>query len=161
MKLVVGKMKYIRRDEVLAVLELAKNSTILNELSEEYSKQTEQQITPELAVNMMKNAIEKGAIGKNNAFVSDQTAAANAMWEATGLGGNWIYEHHDGEVIQKVEHPIYQVNGHFVNSYNFFPWHNVNNHIFDVFDDKIKPIKNESFDNRKIKSTRLFELDET
>ena len=154
-------MKYIRRDEVLAVLELAKNSTILNELSEEYSKQTEQQITPELAVSMMKNAIEKGAIGKNNAFVSDQAAAANAMWEATGLGGNWIYERHDGEVIQKAEHPIYQVNGHFVNSYNFFPWHNINNHIFDVFDDKIKPIKNESFDNRKIKSTRLFKLDET
>ena len=81
--------------------------------------------------------------------------------EATGLGGNWIYERHDGEVIQKAEHPIYQVNGHFVNSYNFFPWHNINNHIFDVFDDKIKPIKNESFDNRKIKSTRLFKLDET
>ena len=79
MKLVMGKMKYIRRDEVLAVLELAKNSTILNELSEEYSKQTEQQITPELAVSMMKNAIEKGAIGKNNAFVSDQAAAAFEM----------------------------------------------------------------------------------
>ena len=144
-------------------------TSILNELSEEYTITTGKKLTEELAVKMMKNAIkEKGILDDDNywAYVKYPGVAANAMWKAAGLEGYWNYERKDGEYIVTDKHAVYGVGhsftdeiAHFVNTVESNGKNNTVS-IFDVWDGNKKVVKNKKagYDGREVKSTRLFRV---
>lgn len=138
-------------------------TSILNELSEEYTKSTGKQLTDDDAVMMMKYAVESGGVLDTKshwAYVKDPEKAANGMWKVTGLCGNWTYEKVDN-YVPDAKHAVYGVGHsevkHFVNSTGIYMDEN-KYEIFDVWDGQKKIIKNkiDGYDNRKILTTRLF-----
>lgn len=66
-------------------------TSLLNEISEQYTTQTREQLTFDQGLNMMQNAVDNGSIDLNNAFVRWEDAA-NDMWSDTGLMGDWNYD---------------------------------------------------------------------
>ncbi len=66
-------------------------TSLLNEISEQYTTQTREQLTFDQGLNMMQNAVDNGSIDPNNAFVSWEDAS-NDMWSDTGLMGDWNYD---------------------------------------------------------------------
>ena len=65
--------------------------SIINELSEQYSKETGKSLTDAQVVDAMKKAIDAGKIRGTDAFVKDWGKAAQIMGEAIGLKGKWTY----------------------------------------------------------------------
>lgn len=66
-------------------------TSLLNELSEQYTKNTGYQMSQEQANKAMKAAVDSKAVRKENAHVDDWAAAANDMWKSTGQSGNYTY----------------------------------------------------------------------
>lgn len=93
-------------------------TSLLNEISEEYTEQTGEQLTKEQAVDAMSAAVEGGYIDSNDAFVKDWEGAADEMWESTGQDGDFVYNE-----SEDADHVIYAQDtkggpevDHFVNS---------------------------------------------
>ena len=93
-------------------------TSLLNEISEEYTEQTGKQLTKEQAEEAMAAAVEGGYIDSNDAFVNDWEGAADEMWESTGLDGDFVYNE-----SEDADHIIYAQDtkggpgvDHFVNS---------------------------------------------
>lgn len=93
-------------------------TSLLNEISEEYTEQTGKQLTKEQAEDAMAAAVEGGYIDSNDAFVNDWEGAADEMWESTGLDGDFVYNE-----SEDADHIIYAQDtkggpgvDHFVNS---------------------------------------------
>ncbi|NLD47233.1 MAG: phage tail protein [Clostridiaceae bacterium] len=66
-------------------------TSLLNELSEQYTANTGSQMTQEQANAAMQNAIDSGNISEDNANVNSWEGAANDMWSSTGQSGNYTY----------------------------------------------------------------------
>lgn len=66
-------------------------TSILNELSEQYTKETGKQLTDAQALDAMRKAVDAGVIAGNDAFVNDWGRAAQVMSDALGLKGKWTY----------------------------------------------------------------------
>lgn len=66
-------------------------TSLLNGISEQYTEITGQQMTAEQAEAAIRAAVENGSINSDNAYVNNWESAANDMWSATGLEGNFIY----------------------------------------------------------------------
>lgn len=66
-------------------------TSIINELSEQYSKETGKTLNDAQVVDAMKKAIDAGKIRGTDAFVKDWGGAAQIMGEAIGLKGKWTY----------------------------------------------------------------------
>lgn len=103
-------------------------TSLLNEISEEYTEQTGEQLTKEQAEDAMSAAVEGGYIDSNDAFVKDWEGAADEMWESTGQDGDFVYNE-----SEDADHVIYAQDtnddsnvDHFVNSTEpgqyFDPW---------------------------------------
>ena len=92
-------------------------TSLLNELSKEYTEQTGTAMTWEQGLMSIHYAINSKDIDLNNATVNNWSSAANSMWNATGQKGTWT-ENSDGN------HQIYAIDRnndaanaeHFVNS---------------------------------------------
>lgn len=67
----------------------------LNSVSENYTILTGRQMTDQMAIQAISNAISNGAIRSDNAYVRSWAAAANAMWSATKLPGKFSYNQVD------------------------------------------------------------------
>lgn len=93
-------------------------TSLLNEISEEYTEQTGEQLTKEQAEDAMSAAVEGGYIDSNDAFVKDWEGAADEMWKSTGQDGDFVYNE-----SEDADHVIYAQDtkggpgvDHFVNS---------------------------------------------
>lgn len=149
-------------------------TSILNEVSEEYTIETGLRLTNAQAIKMMKKAVDDGYIGSEKAFVHNTAAAANSMSSVVNMKGTWSVERIDGAFIEDGKHEIYQVNGHFVNTFDTAT-SNSGTQIFDVLNSQVKKVKpgvfndrdkdgkiletthnGHSFDHREIISTRIL-----
>jgi hypothetical protein len=66
-------------------------TSLLNEISEEYTRQTGKALSQEEIKRAMEAAIKSGGISKNNAYINNWVSAANAMADAVGLKGDYSY----------------------------------------------------------------------
>ena len=66
-------------------------TSLLNEISEQYTANTGLQMTDEQANNAMQAAVDSGNISSANANVNSWQGAANDMWQSTGQPGNYTY----------------------------------------------------------------------
>ena len=66
-------------------------TSLLNELSEQYTENTVMQMTDEQAELAMSAAVNSGNISATNAHVDSWEGAANDMWGTTGEGGSFTY----------------------------------------------------------------------
>ena len=66
-------------------------TSLLNEISEEYTKQTGKALTEEQINQAMAAAINAGGVAIDNAHVDDWAIAANAMADSMGLAGEYSY----------------------------------------------------------------------
>ena len=67
-------------------------TSLLNEISEQYTRETGYALPAALKDAAMDAAVNSGAVSSTNAYVSDWAGAANAMAEAVGLEGNYTYK---------------------------------------------------------------------
>ena len=67
-------------------------TSLLNEISEQYTRETGHALPAALKDAAMDAAVNSGAVSSTNAYVSDWAGAANAMAEAVGLEGNYTYK---------------------------------------------------------------------
>jgi RHS repeat-associated protein len=108
-------------------------TSIVNELSEEYTAQTGERLTKDQAEDMIQAAVDAKTVGaagepittvnENDANVNDWSGAAQAMWGTTGLGGAWTAQHstqpggeHTIGAVDKNKDPEFAE--HFVSSYS-------------------------------------------
>ena len=140
-------------------------TSILNELSEEYTSRTGKRLTDAQAITMMKAAVKSSGVldnDKNFAYVDNPTEAANAMWKSIGCEGSWTTGTVAG-MVRDVKHAIYETRLqsdktkiHLVNTTD-----KENSVVFDVWDGREKNItelKNGGygFDNREVVATRIL-----
>ena len=140
-------------------------TSILNELSEEYTSRTGKRLTDAQAITMMKAAVKSSGVldnDKNFAYVDNPTEAANAMWKSIGCEGSWTTDTVAG-MVRDVKHAIYETRLqsdktkiHLVNTTD-----KENSVVFDVWDGREKNItelKNGGygFDNREVVATRIL-----
>lgn len=125
---------YIKQQEFSNIYGVAFGNTacaatsLLNEISERYLLETGRKMTKEESIDAMKAAVSAGYVGRKNtnsngdikfeANVNDWAAAANTMWETTGLNGSFVVN----ETVN-ADHVIYALDtkggpaaDHFVNS---------------------------------------------
>ena len=67
-------------------------TSLLNEMSEQYTKETGHALPSDLRDAAMAAAVNSGNVSSTNAYVSDWAGAANAMAEAIGLEGRYSYK---------------------------------------------------------------------
>ena len=140
-------------------------TSILNELSEEYTSRTGKRLTDAQAITMMKAAVKSSGVLDNDdwfAYVDNPTEAANAMWKSIGCEGSWTTDTVAG-MVRDVKHAIYETQLqsdktkiHLVNTTD-----KENSVVFDVWDGREKNItelKNGGygFDNREVVATRIL-----
>lgn len=66
-------------------------TSIVNEISEQYTKETGKSLTDAQIVTAVKKAIDAGMIDGTDAFVNDWGGAADAIGKALGMKGTWSY----------------------------------------------------------------------
>ena len=105
-------------------------TTVLNIVSDQYTKLTGKAMTQKQGVEAMNNAIAEGAVDETNALTDFHTAA-NAMWATTGLIGSFTY------TTDNPQHTVYCLGSdnpysgrHFVNGLE-------NNEYYDVYSKNI------------------------
>jgi phage tail-like protein len=93
-------------------------TSLLNEISEEYTNQTGLAMTQEQGAAAMQAAINNESINSNNANIDNWPNSETAMWESTGVPGSVVHNENED-----TEHAIYAINNdndpdpdHFVNS---------------------------------------------
>ena len=67
-------------------------TSLLNEISEQYTRETGHAISAQQVDAAMAAAVNSGTISSTNAWVSDWSGAANAMAQAVGLEGSYTYK---------------------------------------------------------------------
>ena len=70
-------------------------TSLINELSEEYTTQTGKKLTKSQAQEMIVDAIAAEGIAEDNAKILDWVTAANAMWKTLKQPGSWGYSEDD------------------------------------------------------------------
>ena len=135
-------------------------TSILNELSEEYTSRTGKRLTDAQAITIKSSGVLDN--DKNFAYVDNPTEAANAMWKSIGCEGSWTTGTVAG-MVRDVKHAIYETRLqsdktkiHLVNTTD-----KENSVVFDVWDGREKNItelKNGGygFDNREVVATRIL-----
>jgi hypothetical protein len=129
-------------------------TSILNELSEQYTTLTGDQLTFDQAVSMMNAAIAAGDIRGSDAFVEDNENVANTMWATTGIGGNWDYRRSEGYDTSG-QHEVFERAGHFEGSYTG-GYMDDSSHAYDPYDGTIDDVSDGFLDGTLIISTRIF-----
>ena len=66
-------------------------TSIVNEISEQYTKETGKSLTDAQIVAAVKKTIDAGMIDGTDAFVNDWGGAADAIGKALGMKGTWSY----------------------------------------------------------------------
>jgi RHS repeat-associated protein len=92
-------------------------TSLINEVSEEYTTQTGAAMTGSQGTAAMQAAVNSGNISANGANVNNWAGAANDMWGTTGQTGTWAYNEqgeHQIYAIDRNNDPTYPE--HFVNS---------------------------------------------
>ena len=105
-------------------------TTVLNIVSDQYTKITGKPMTKEQAVAAMNNAIEEGAVDETNALTDFHTAA-NAMWATTGLKGSFTY------TTDNPQHTVYCLGSDNIYSGKHFVNDVGNNEYYDVYSKNI------------------------
>lgn len=93
-------------------------TSLLNELSEQYTLENGICLTNEKIMNSMMAAVESGAINKKDATVNNWEDAANAMAKSMGLNGTYSYTYNTSEASITIYAKDSDGNGavnHFVN----------------------------------------------
>ena len=67
-------------------------TSLLNEISEQYTRETGHALPVQLRDAAMAAAVNDGSVRKSDAWVSDWNGAANAMATAVGLEGSYTYK---------------------------------------------------------------------
>jgi hypothetical protein len=126
-------------------------TSLLNELSEEYTTQTNQAMTQAQGTAAMQAAVDSGNTSKDDASINDWQAAANDMWGTTGQAGTWTYN-------EQGEHQIYAIDNnqdgfpdHFVNSSSpeeyYDPWSGNTGNVSDLETQMGRPTRGLDFNN--------------
>jgi hypothetical protein len=92
-------------------------TSLLNELSEEYTVQTGTAMTWSQGLKAILGAINSEYIDRSEATVNSWAGAANSMWRSTGQPGTWVNNpegNHQIYAIDRNNDPTYAE--HFVNS---------------------------------------------
>lgn len=66
-------------------------TSLVNEISEQYTKETGKTLTDAQIISAVKKAIEAGKIDGTDAFVNDWGEAADVIGKALGMKGTWSY----------------------------------------------------------------------
>lgn len=66
-------------------------TSLLNEISEQYTKETGKVITTKQVADAMKAAVDSGCVNAGDAYVNNWAGAANAMATSLGLDGTYSY----------------------------------------------------------------------
>jgi len=122
----------------------------LNQLSAEYSKQTDRDLEPYMATAMIQNAIDNEAVDPDTAHIDKNDKVADQMWAKTGLSGDWEYKYHEG-YYKDGEYEVFQRPGHFEGSTG-----GDNETAFDPYTGKLDDVADGKMDGQKIISTREF-----
>jgi phage tail-like protein len=113
-------------------------TSLLNEVSEEYTKQTGKAMTQEQGLAAMQSAVNNNGVNQDNANVDNWQKAETGMWDSTGLPGTLTHNE------QSTEHVIYALDTnntpdtaeHFVNSsaegQYFDPWNGETGNVNSV-----------------------------
>lgn len=126
-------------------------TSLLNEISEQYTKITGIKLSTELAESAMKAAVNAGYIRKSDAWVSNWECAANSMWSITGLPGSFSYNYSNDtncevfivgqDKLKRNQDGKYEFDGyadHFLNSVNSINskelWDPLNKNIININD---------------------------
>jgi len=94
-------------------------TSLLNEISEEYTAITGKSMTESQAEQAMAAAVQSGSVNKTDAYVSDWSSAANSLAESLGLSGTYTYTTNASgadAVIYAIDKNNDGVTDHFVNS---------------------------------------------
>ena len=92
-------------------------TSLLNELSEQYTENTGLQLTEDQANTAMRAAVNAGAVSETNAYVNNWENAANAMWRSTGQRGIFTYGGDNPTAVIYAEDPDENhIPDHFTNS---------------------------------------------
>ena len=98
-------------------------TSLLNELSEEFTSLKNERLTEDQAVKMLYSAIESNSISESDAYVNNWSSAAQSMWGAlredlgSSYAGTWNYDENGSSHIIYAEDPNQdEIADHFVNS---------------------------------------------
>ena len=92
-------------------------TSLLNELSEQYTENTGLQLTEDQANTAMRAAVNAGAVSETNAYMNNWENAANAMWRSTGQRGIFTYGGDNPTAVIYAEDPDENhIPDHFTNS---------------------------------------------
>ncbi len=129
-------------------------TSILNELSEEYTEQTGQRLSFDQATEMMQAAVDAGDSDGTKARILDNNNIADSMWSATGLDGDWGYRQ-EGGYSTEGDHEVFQRDGHFEGSYTG-GYDDDHSHAYDPWNGSIDDVSDGRMDGEAIRSTRIF-----
>jgi hypothetical protein len=90
-------------------------TSLLNEISEEYTTQTGQSLTQDQGIATMQAGVNSGHISAANAYINSWEGAANVMWGSTGQAGAWTYNENGEHQIYAIDRDGDQRADHFVN----------------------------------------------
>ena len=106
-------------------------TSLLNEISTEYTSLTNRVLTEKDAVRMMQAGVASGYIDEKAAWVKNWGAAANAMWAVVETRGTWSYNKKGAHTILALDRGINEITNekkfHFINN-------TLGNTAFDVWD---------------------------
>ena len=106
-------------------------TSLLNEISTEYTSLTNKVLTEKDAVRMMQAGVASGYIDEKAAWVKNWEAAANAMWAVVETRGTWSYNKKGAHTILALDRGINEITNerkfHFINN-------TLGNTAFDVWD---------------------------
>ena len=125
-------------------------TSLLNEISEQYTKETGKKMTQAQKDAAMAAAVNSGSVDTKDAFVNSWDKAANDMASAVGLTGKYRYTTDSS----KASATIYALD----NKKNGFPDHFVNStgngHYFDPWNGKIENVAGKLLATKGLGGTR-------
>lgn len=137
-------------------------TSIVNEISEQYTKETGKTLTDAQVIAAVKKAVEAGKIDGTDAFVNDWGEAADAIGKALGMKGTWSYTTDASKATSTIisidtktnERDYDGYHDHFVNDIG-------NGQYYDPYTNKIGNISDlrltsEWKDNQSIKSAYRY-----
>ena len=127
-------------------------TSLLNEISEQYTKETGKPLTPEQINSAMDAAVNSGNINSSNAFINNWEGAANDMAAALGLSGSYVLTTDPSlanSTIYAIDRNNDGVVDHFVNDIG-------NGQYYDPWTGKIGNISDEALATSGLGGTRNF-----
>ncbi|MBO6220176.1 MAG: hypothetical protein J6N81_11505, partial [Treponema sp.] len=114
-------------------------TSLLNEVSEQYTANTGKQMTETQAMNAMQSAVDAGSVSKSDAYVTNWQDAANDMAQSVGLSGTYTYTTNSASAsatIYAIETNSTPGTDHFVNSNGagtyYDPWNGTTGNVTDL-----------------------------